>query len=356
MVKYAACALVALAVATAACKPEFDDRNSEVLGLRVLAVSSTPAEAKPGTTIEYRALVVDETGERSDMPIDWAFCTLPKPTSELNDVAFKCFSPTGTSIEEIGTSPVSAEGMLPSDVSTNGCNQFGPDIPKIEGQPASRPADPDETGGYYQPLRLLINLGDRYQFTLAQTRLACNLPGATGEVFAAFRKRYRLNENPRIDAVVAYTRDNPQGTLVQADTDTVSVHVGEQIRVTAAWAACPCEPACGDDVCGIDETDDSCAADCVPEHKGCTGAEQYVYFDLVSRVLVDRREAMRLSWYANAGQFRDDRTGRSEQEADQTSTENIWTAPAAPTDAVLWLVLRDNRGGVSWRSFNAAVR
>jgi hypothetical protein len=355
MVRFTAFALLSVGLSIGACKPEFEDRNSEVSALRVLAVSSTPAEARPGTPVEYRALVADQNGARPDVAIDWAFCSLPKPATELNDVALACFSTTASFIHPFGTPAISATGTLPSDTRTNGCNQFGPDNPVIEGQPPSRPADPDETGGYYQPLRLLINLGGGYLYTLAQTRLACSLPGATGDVFAAFRKRYRLNENPRIDALVAYTQGSPQGAAIQSDTDTITVHTGEQIRITAAWAACPAAPVCGDGICGVDETSDSCAADCT-DPKGCTGSEQYVYYDLVSRGLVDRREAMRLSWYSNAGEFRDDRTGRGEGEADQTSTENLWTAPGTPTSATIWLVLRDNRGGVTWRSFNAAVQ
>jgi hypothetical protein len=356
MVRYSAYALMAAALSVAACKPEFEDRNSEVSALRVLAVSSTPAEARTGTPISYRALVADQAGARPDVAIDWAFCSLPKPATELNDVAVKCFSATASFIKPFGPPATSATGTLPADTANNGCNLFGPDNPPaIEGQPPSRPADPDETGGYYQPLRLLIDVGGSYLFTLAQTRLACGLPGATGDVFAAFRKRYRFNENPHIDALVAYTQDAPQGTTIQADTDSITVRASEQIRITAAWTACPTAPQCGDGVCGVDETADACAADCT-DPKGCTGAEQYVYYDLVSRGLVDRREAMRLSWYSNAGVFRDDRTGRSEQEADQTTSENVWTAPGGTTSATIWLVLRDNRGGVSWRSFNAAVR
>jgi hypothetical protein len=348
---------LAAVLSVAACKPEFEDRNSAVSALRVLAVSSTPAEVQPDTQtpIQYRALVADQNGARPDVAIDWAFCTLPKPATELNDVAVACFATDASFIESFGTSATSVTGTVPTKP-VNGCYLFGPDNPPArEGQPPSRPADPDETGGYYQPLRLLINLGGGSLYTLAQTRLACSLPGATGDVFAAFRKRYKLNENPGIDAVVAYTHDQPQGAAIQADTDTIIVHTGEQIRITAAWAACPAAPVCGDGVCGVDETADSCAADCT-DPKGCTGSEQYVYYDLVSRALVDRREAMRLSWYSNRGEFRDDRTGRGEGEADQPGNENIWTAPGTPTSATIWLVLRDNRGGVTWRSFNAAVQ
>jgi hypothetical protein len=90
--------------------------------------------------------------------------------------------------------------------------------------------------------------------------------------------------------------------------------------------------------------------------KGCTGAEAYVYFDLATRALVDRREAMRLSWYADAGSFVDDRTGRTEDQADLTSTDNTWTAPPTAGAVTLWVVLRDSRGGLNWKSFRIWVR
>src|SRR5437016_14286088 len=85
----------------------------------------------------------------------------------------------------------------------NAYNQFGPDLPNIPGQPPGRPADPDSTGGYYQPVRLAVNRGDHFDFTVGETRLVCNLPGATAEVLLDYQKRYRANQNPEIATVVA---------------------------------------------------------------------------------------------------------------------------------------------------------
>ena len=68
-----------------------------------------------------------------------------------------------------------------------------------------------------------------------------------------------------------------------------------------------------------------------------------------------RREEMRVSWFATAGAFRDGRTGRTEAEADEIETENVWTAPEQPGEVVLWVVLRDDRGGVTWQSYRMQV-
>jgi hypothetical protein len=111
---------------------------------------------------------------------------------------------------------------------------------------------------------------------------------------------------------------------------------------------------CGNGYCEAAEDADSCAQDCDPP-KGCTGPEAYVYFDLVSRGLVDRREAMRVSWYANAGVFADDRTGRTEAEMEVTS-DNTWTAPNESRVVTLWVVLRDSRGGLGWKAYRVTVQ
>jgi hypothetical protein len=62
---------------------------------------------------------------------------------------------------------------------------------------------------------------------------------------------------------------------------------------------------------------------------------------------------MRVSFFASAGSFRDDRVGRAEDEP-EVAVENAWTAPAATGVAHLWFVLRDARGGVTFRG--AAVQ
>jgi hypothetical protein len=329
--------IVPLAVTLlAACKPEFDNRNSQVMGMRILAVQSEPPEAPPrddqgmDVKIHYKALVVDQAGPRPDAPVDWAYCTLPKPTSELNDTTIFCFYPYANWIKPFGTPGTEETGTLPGDPSTNGCNQFGPDVPNIPGQPPSRPADPDATGGYYQPLRLLLNTGAEYSYNLAQTRLRCNLPGATSDVVKAYGLRYKVNTNPILDRVVAFTVARPAGVDVFEGGDPLVVGVGEAVVIAAEWAACATP--------------------------GCTGAEPYVHFDLSSRTLVDRFESLRVSWFSPTGQFKDDRTGRSEEEAATTQTDNIWTAPASPGSTFMWLVVRDSRGGVSWRSFAIDVR
>jgi hypothetical protein len=85
------------------------------------------------------------------------------------------------------------------------------------------------------------------------------------------------------------------------------------------------------------------------------GAERYVFFDAEARKLVVRRESMRVSWFASAGAFARDRTGRASDDA-EPSSDNDWDAPAEATIVRGWVVLRDDRGGAAWQGFVIDVR
>jgi hypothetical protein len=330
------------------CKPEFDDRASQIGEVRILAVRSVPAESVPGKDVSYTALVVDQNGSLRDAPVDWAYCTEPKPLDELNDVSVRCFRGAADWIVPLGTG-LSATGTLPS----NACRQFGSDVPEPKpGEPPGRPTDPDSTGGYYQPLRLLLAQGSGYVFGLGTTRLQCGLPGATREVLEDFTNRYRRNENPVLSAVESIGAASTPLTKDDATTLLV-VRPGDSIRLRASWPTCPSTPTCGDKICSEGEDAKSCPDDCTTP-VGCTGAEYFVSYDVASRALLARHESMRVSWFSGAGSFAEDRTGRAEDDL-STSSENTWTAPNAVGRVPIWVVLRDGRGGVSWDSYAVDV-
>jgi hypothetical protein len=112
---------------------------------------------------------------------------------------------------------------------------------------------------------------------------------------------------------------------------------------------------CGDGVCGAGEDRNNCADDCATP-KGCGGAEEYAWFNPESRRVEPRHESIRVSWFSTAGRFEDAVTGRDEAEFDQTTTGNTWTAPEVAGDTRVWAVIRDARGGQSFRSFLVSVR
>lgn len=322
---------VLFTTATLGCRPEFEDRTSAVKRLRVLAVQSEPPEVVTGAAVHYRALVVDDKGTRTDLGLDWAFCTRPKPLAELADVSILCFRSEADWIEKIGLT-----GEVDATVPNNACRQFGSDVPEPKpGDPPGRPADPDGTGGYYQPLRLLVTgpetAGGVPVLGLGQTRLVCGLPGATREVLEKFRADYRPNVNPGIASVAKVDGATSTPLAAEADPPTLVVAPGSITRLRTTWPGC------------------------VAGQKDCKGAEQFLYFDLVSGVLRDRRESMRVSWYTNAGSFAEERTGRDEGDP-LTYAENDWTAPTAPGTYKIWVVLRDSRNGVDFRALRLDVK
>jgi hypothetical protein len=65
---------------------------------------------------------------------------------------------------------------------------------------------------------------------------------------------------------------------------------------------------------------------------------------------VDRREAIAVAWYATSGAFDVDRSGRAGDDT-VTTSDNGWQAPSAGGSAIMWVVLRDERGGVGWEQY-----
>lgn len=284
-----------------ACAPDLVDDTSLVVEPRLLGARVEPPEVAPGEEVATTALWVDPSGTLADAPLEWAFCVARKRLGEPGTVASSCLVEASPDLAVFGEG-IDAAGTVP----TIGCRQFGPDAPEpAPGESAGRPADPDATGGFYQPIRVRAAEPELH-FVLGQVRLRCGLPGATSAQAMEFRAGYVPNQNPTIDALEA----------------PAVVHPGETVELVVRWPACDAPP--------------------------CGGSEPYLWFDPVSRTLADRREAMRVSWFATAGTFASGHSGREEREADQPFATGAWTAPATPGEVNLWVVLRDDRGGVAW--------
>jgi hypothetical protein len=346
--------MLALGLYTAqACVPEVEDADTLVSGPRVLAIRSEPAELEPRRNGTYTALFVDEDGTQSEAPLEWSFCSARKPLAELGPVSSLCLlddpeaaralEPDGGNdrdpiLEELGQG-IETEGRMPATA----CRYFGPDRPPpMEGQPAGRPVDPDPTGGYYQPLRIFNR--DDGAVSLYEARITCGLPGAGREATVEYNQRFTPNDNPVIDGLVV-TSDGDRPLAPAAQREPLRVRPGEVLSLELRWAQCePLEPC--------DAADDEVTCEPPP---ACDGAQAYVYYDPETRRVSGRREGMRVSWFSTAGTFRDARTGRTEQEADTSYSANLWTAPAREGRVTLWVVLRDDRGGVSWQTYAVFV-
>lgn len=334
---------------TGACKPELEGRPSFVEGERILAVRSLPAEAKASTAVSYEALFVGPDGVRSGDELSWAMCNERKSLTQSGTISNNCLVLEAPVLESLGEGNM-VSAMLPRTV----CETFGP-LPRTPkpGEPNFRPVDPDTTGGYYQPVRV-VTLGDTQRFADGMTRLSCGLGGATQSQTADFNRRYRSNENPRLDSLSVVRDDGSEEQLPEAGSggDNIIVLRNERLRFRAAWSACPSEPSCGDGICSSGEVD--CPDDCREPH-GCTGSELYVHFDTINRTLTERREAVRVSWFATTGEFEFERTGQTDSDDPENDTENGWVAPADAGDTLLWVVIRDDRGGVAWSSYRLQV-
>jgi hypothetical protein len=275
----------------------------------------------------------------------WGFCNQRKELTEPGPVSPTCIAEFGDeSSEVIGYlgSGESAEGTISRDV----CRFFGPLAPPPEaGSTVSgRPADPDLTGGFYQPV-----LVGQDEPSLGGVRLLCGTPWLSQSELVLFNQGYRPNEHPEALAVTRELEDESE----EIDVDQpLAVRAGEEVRLRVSWPSCPEDPECGDGLCTMGENSAECAEDCRTDPVGCAGAEFYLLADVETRTTVPRRELVSVAWFGSGGTFdsstTDDPDGRD-------ATENVWTAPEETGPFTLWLIVRDDRGGVSWQQFRVEV-
>ena len=331
-----------------ACVPDLPDDQALIASPRILAVRADPAEVRAGQPVTLTALLaappgVPVTGDA----LEWAMCLARKPLTELGPVAQECidrFGTGGDSFQRLGRGQ-SVTATVPVDA----CRLFGPLVPPAAaGGVSGRPVDPDLSGGYYQP----VVLGSDAGAALGSVRLACGVVGVPSSEAIRYNQGARPNENPEIERleivagaphVVAPGGDAPGGTVAP----------GARVELRAVWAACPRQPVCGDAMCTAGENQSTCAADCRDAPKGCTGAETYLWPNPATRLVEERQEHITVSWFADTGVFAEEQTGRTE--GDEDAASNVWTAPSQPGVGRLWIVVRDDRGGVGWREYLVRV-
>ena len=211
------------------------------------------------------------------------------------------------------------------------CTLFGPITPPVKaGEPPIRPRDPDVTGGYYLPVRVSLWIpedlrrpgmaGEDTLVAFGLERIACGLANVPSAIARDYNATYTVNLNPHLAGVALI--DNTNSSAVPLDPAIVThVGQGQTVSFEASW------------------TENS--------------AESYPAFDVLTRTLQTHREALVVAWYATAGSFEHDSTGRGEDETDLT-TANQWTA-GAPGSVHVWVVLRDSRGGTDFAAYDLEV-
>ena len=281
-----------LVLAIAACRPAFDDRPSQIVSPRVLAVRGTPAEARPGEDVAFELLYATPDGVVADTRARWAFCDQPLPPGEPGLAPQSCLLQAPLAFADDAAAPTSP---LP----TTSCALFGPDPPAS----GERPRDPDATGGYYQPVRADVGV----VLAIGAVRVDCGLADAPPDIVAEFSDTYEANVHPEI----------------AVDELADVAHAGSDVTLTARWPA--------------------------------SAAESFPVYDLEARALVTQRESIRVAWYATGGTFAEDHTGRTAADVG-TSTTNVLTLPPEAGLVHVIVVARDARGGVAWHAVDLDVQ
>lgn len=331
-----------IAASSSACVPDFDDDLSRINAPQLLALRGTPAEAKENGDTVLEALVAVPDGDEAPQA-QFGLCLARKPLTQLGPINQDCLAPNPPTdvLLPLGRG-TSVKARLPEDA----CRLFGPLRPAEEaGKPSGRPVDPDVTGGFYQPF--VARLGT--QVSVGSVRIDCDLAAVASEESVKYRQEYRSNENPQLARVARSGADDLDDGTIEP------INVGSSLELDAFWEACPSASSCGDGYCTANEDPTSCAEDCLTPH-GCAGAERYVSYDPEKGAVVGRREGITVAWFASRGHFQNEQTGLSEEEAAAaTETHNTWIVGNEPGPATVWLVIRDTRGGQSWKTFRFEV-
>src|SRR4051794_35455584 len=117
MVARSACFAVLLAAVAVGCAPNLEGGASLVNRPQVIAISSEPAEAKPGEAVAYQALYATPEAAPDSSDLQWDFCTVQKPLALIGPVAPECLSPSGPQLVSLGhgASVAGPEVRLPDD-------------------------------------------------------------------------------------------------------------------------------------------------------------------------------------------------------------------------------------------------
>jgi hypothetical protein len=291
--------------------PDLDVKASRVEQTRVVAVRATPAEARPGELVNWEAIVVSPLRDVSAARIDWALCSSPRNPADSITVGSACFGaadpnagPMAVVTPLVGMQGQRAQATIPSDA----CRKIGPEVPqKSDTGSAQRSPDADITGGYQLPVRLVLTDTTGQDVSFDRQRVRCNLASAPAAAAREYEERYKPNQNPVIVAL-EFT-----GLPTAVDGSArFGVQRGSRITIRVQWAV--------------------------------EAKETYVLFDPIAREVRERSENLEVGWFTNGGEFDRDRTtadGDFPVSSNQMVLDPDFTEPAT-----VWVVLRDDRGGV----------
>lgn len=230
------------------------------------------------------------SNNEDNIDVDFSYCTEARRAEERQGISESCL--LGDSLQAI-----QAETTMLSDA----CSRFGPNTPPSQNplEPPLRPSDPDPSGGYFVPIRAET----LSTASFGQHRIRCDLAGATRALFEEFNERYISNNHPVIQTVRA--------------PDVVEPFTSYELSLEVNEAS----------------------------------FEPYVIFDAEESLLRDAKETVRVSWYVNKGELSISQ-GRVFEDTKKATT--VWTAADDGFEVKGWVVVRDDRGGIDFKSFKIA--
>lgn len=286
---------VVLAGLATGCVPSLTDEPWRVDEAQIIALRSTPAEARPGDAVTWEGLVASPDGPTAPL-LTFSQCTRPRTAGERTAVSARCLA--GRSLE-----PTTNPGQLLVDA----CARFGPNTPPTEGdEPPQRPADADASGGYFVPIHAE---GPELSPVFGATRVRCDLVGATRAVFEAFEERYRDNLDPDVQSLAV------EGEPRAGETVVLRLELGPD------------------------------------------AAEPYVRYDEARARLEDRTESLTVRWYVTDGVLaRGRQTLEADELSSPAPFATDWTLPDDPSPLHAWAVVTDDRGGTGWATVSVSAR
>ncbi len=304
-------ALLFLALSTSACSPEDFPTETLVDRLRMLGVTSTPADLAPGETARLQSLVVDPTRAGQPTTTFWIGCD-PDPFN-LNRSA--CADPA------VVNNPAMLGDMLslPPGVKFIGLNaQAVYTAPRglFDALDADDPRRVTGTSGQV----LTISVAEEVSPTASMEALRAIFTRVQNKEVKSLISlfRVRISEDPERNTNPRVTRLSVDGEPWPAGA-RVMVKPAQKVRL---------------DVEAPDEVFEPFTA------QTPSGAEARI-----ERVLI--------AWYSTSGRFSEERTALRE------GVKTKFTAPGGKAfDPVperrtgsLWTVLRDTRGGLGWSEY-----
>jgi hypothetical protein len=289
---WAAAPILSALTTSAGCRPALDDRPWLITSPQILGWEADPPEATPGNSVTLRVIALDPARAIDTAATSWTLCRAPKPLVENRVVAASCLIPAA--VADAAGDPVQLR------IPTDACQVFGPDTPQpLPGAPATRPRDPDASGGYYQPVTMALGAA----LAVGLERVTCDLPDASLAASRAFQAAYHPNQNPAITGLTF--------NIGGAPVDPAAIPPGARVTVEAGW---------------------------VPG-----AAEPFPIFDRGTGTVVSSREELLASWFVTGGELSQPNAAITDPGVLSTATD--WIAPKLPSAFELVFILRDSRGG-----------